>query len=180
MKRACIATVDAARARIYTFQDDAEPGREMREVLDLTNPGRRSREGELFSESRPPLAPSGHMAPSAAGAPVGPGRGTAGGPGKDDHRDDHIAMMDQKFAKEICEELDKVVRAGGYGHLILIAPPKMLGQLRKANGVFHRPGLVIDEVTRDLSNLTAPQLHDHLASLGLIPARQRAAFQAAR
>ena len=172
MKRACIATIDAARAKIYTYQDDADPGREMREVQDLTNPGRRARDSELFSDTRPSLAPSGHAPPQAAGF--------SGGPTKDDHRDDHIAMMDQKFAKEICEELDKVVRAGGYGHLILIAPPKMLGTLRKANGVFNRPGLVVEEVTRDLSNLTPSQLHDHLASLGLVAGRQRAGFQAAR
>lgn len=169
MKRACIATIDAARARIYTYQEDAAPGAEMREVQDLTNPGRRLRDSELFSESRPPLSPSGGVGPNVSG-----------GPAKDDHRDDHIAMMDQKFAKEICEEVDKLVRTEGYNYLILVAPPRMLGQLRKANGIFHRPGLVVDEVTRDLSNLTRAQLHDHLASLGLVEGRQRAGISAAR
>jgi protein required for attachment to host cells len=166
MKRALIATVDAARARIYTYQEDAKPGSELREVQDLTNPGRRLPDRELFSESRPSLSPSGMVGPNVSG-----------GPAKDDHRDDHIAMMDTKFAKEIVEELDRIVRTEGYGHLILLAPPKMLGTLRKANGIFKRGGLAVDEVPRDLSNLTAAQLHDHLASLGMVPGRQRAGLQ---
>ncbi len=165
MKRACIAVVDAARARLFTYQEAAEPGRELREVRDLTNPGRRLKDSELFSESRPPLAPRGGTGPTSGGI--------SGGPGKDDHRDDNIAERDARFAKEIVEELDKIVRAEGYGHLILIASPKMLGELRKTNGTLKRNGLTVDEIPRDLANLTGTQLHDHLASLDMIPGRQR-------
>ena len=172
MKRACIATIDAARAKLFTYQEDAPPGRELVEVRDLTNSGRRLKDSELFSESRPALKPAGMGGPSLTGM--------SGGPGNDDHRDDHIAMMDQKFAKEIVEELDKLVREGGYGHLILIAPPKMMGVLRKANGVFKRNGLVVDELPQELSQLTASQLHERLAARGLIPSRQRAGLSAAR
>jgi protein required for attachment to host cells len=162
MKRSCIAIVDAARARVFTYQEDADPGQELREVRDLTNPGRRLADRDLFSESRPSLGQSGRPGPS--GEP---------GSTKDDHRDDHINMMDQKFAKEIVEELDKLIRADGFGHLILIAGPKMLGELRKANGTLKRNGLVVDEIPRDLANLTGTQLHDHLASIDMIPGRQR-------
>jgi protein required for attachment to host cells len=169
MKRACIATIDAARAKLYTYQEDAQPGRELVEARDLTNPGRRLKDSEVFSESRPALKPSGLVGPDISG-----------GPGNDDHRDDHIAMMDQKFAKEIVQELDKLARTGGYGHLILIAPPKMLGALRKANGALKRSGVVVDELPNDLSNLTTAQLHEHLASQGMIPSRQRAGLSAAR
>lgn len=165
MKRACIATVDAARARIWTFQEDAPPGKQLREVRDLVNPGRRLRDHELFSDSRPSLQPSGM-----------PGPNVSGGPGTDDHRDDNLAMRDQKFAKEIVEETEKILRADAYKHLILIASPKMLGHLRKANGLFKRTGLVIDEIPGDLSNLSAAQLHDHLASMDLLPGRQRLSF----
>jgi protein required for attachment to host cells len=165
MKRACIAIVDAARARLYTYREDADPGRELTEVRDLVNAGRRMKQGDMFSESRPPLAASGHPGPAASGI--------SGGPGKDDHRDDHVAMMDAKFAKEVVEELQQIIGAEGYGHVILIASPKMLGELRKANGALKRNGMVVDEIPRDLANLTATQLHDHLASLDLIPGRQR-------
>lgn len=162
MKRACIAIVDASRARLYAYQEDADPGRELREIRDLVSPGRRMRDSELFTESRPPLAPSGQMGPNRSG-----------GPAKDDHRDDHRAMMDTKFARLIVEEVDKLIRAEGFGHLIMISAPKMLGELRKANGVLKRNGLVVDEIARDLTNLTGTQLHDHLASLDMLPGRQR-------
>jgi protein required for attachment to host cells len=162
MKRACIAVVDAARARLFTYQEDAEPGRELREIRDLVNPGRRMKQGDMFSESRPPLTGTGK-----------PGVGKEPTSTKDDHRDDHVEMMDMKFAKEIVEELDKILRLEGYGHVILVAPPKMLGELRKANGTLKRNGLVLDEVQNDLSNLNVTQVHDHLASVDMIPARQR-------
>ncbi|HEY5921182.1 MAG TPA: host attachment protein [Kofleriaceae bacterium] len=163
MKRACIAIVDAARARLFTYQEDADPGRELREVRDLTNPGRRLKQSEMFSETRPPLGQSGRPGPS--GEP---------GSTKDDHRDDHVNMMDMKFAKEVIEEIEEIIRSEAYGRVILIAGPKMLGELRKANGALKRNGdLVVDEIPRDLANLTATQLHDHLASLDMIPGRQR-------
>lgn len=166
MKRACIATIDAARARLYTYHEDAAPGHELREVRDLVNPGRRMKQGDMFSETRPSLSNSPKAGPSADP-----------GSAKDDHRDDHVENMDMKFAKEIVEELEKILRAPAvYGRLILIASPKMLGELRKANGSLKRNGMVIDEIPSDLSNLSATQLHDHLASLELIPGRQRLKF----
>ena len=78
MKRSCIEIVDAARARVFTYQEDADPGQELREVRDLTNPGRSLPDRDLFSESRPSLAQPGRPGPS--GEP---------GSTKDDHRDDH-------------------------------------------------------------------------------------------
>lgn len=162
MKRACIAIVDASRARLYTYQEDAAPTEQLREVRDLVNPGRRLRPSELFSDTRPSL-----------GTPGRPGPAHEQGSTKDDHRDDHIGMMDTKFAKDVIEELEKIIKAEGYGHLIIVASPKMLGELRKANGVFKRAGLTIDEIPRDLAKLTSSQLHDHLASMDLIPGRQR-------
>ena len=163
MKRACIAIVDAAHARLYTYDDrDPDPTHQLREVKDLVNPGRRLRPSEMFSETRPSMGQA-------------PGRNTSGEPGsaKDDHRDDHIEMMDQKFAKEIIGEINQIITTERYGHLIVVASPKMLGELRKANGVLDRPGVTIDEIARDLTKLTSSQLHDHLAQLNLIPPRER-------
>jgi protein required for attachment to host cells len=162
MKRACIAVVDACRARLYTYQQAADPGQQLQEVRDLANPGRRLRPSELFSESRP-----------SNKAPGRPGPMRERGSTSDDHRDDHLDMLDARFAKEVMDEIDKLVGEGGYGHLILVASPKMLGELRRADGVLKRYGLVVDEVPRDLAKLTAAQLHDHLASLELIPGRTR-------
>ncbi len=163
MKRVFIAIVDAARARLYTYQEDADPGRQLREVRDLTNPGRRMKAGEMFSETRPALARAGGR----------PGIGGEPGSTKDDHRDDHIEMMDAKFAKEVIDEIEQVLRTEAYGRLILASPPRMLGELRNASTSLRKNGLVVDEVPEGLSYMTSAQLHDHLAALSLIPARTR-------
>src|SRR5689334_5113088 len=113
MKRVCIAIIDAARARLYTYQEDADPGRQMLEVRDLTNPGRRMKVGEMFSETRPSLARGGGRA-NASGEP---------GSTKDDHRDDHVDMMDEKFAKEVVDEIEQILRTEAYGRLIMASPP---------------------------------------------------------
>lgn len=47
MKPVCIAIVDAANARLYSYDGDV-----FREVADLVNPGRRGKDRELFA-SRP-------------------------------------------------------------------------------------------------------------------------------
>jgi protein required for attachment to host cells len=156
MKRACIAIVDAAHARLFTYDERLE------EIKDLVNPGRRLRASEMFSETRPSLGQN-------------PGRNTSHEPGsaKDDHRDDHIEMMDAKFAKEVLAEIERIMVSDKYLHLILVASPKMLGELRKGDGVLHRPGITVDEIARDLTKLTSSQLHDHLAQLDLIPPRER-------
>lgn len=135
MKRACVAIVDATRARLYTYEQNVEdPAHELHEVSDLVNPGRRA-----FEENR----------------------------------EAHLENLDALFARDAVLEIDRIARAGTFGHVILVASPKMLGELRKVDDVLHREGMIIDEIPRDLAKLTSPQLHDHLAQLKLLPPRQR-------
>jgi protein required for attachment to host cells len=171
MKRACIAIVDATRARVYHYEEESEPGNELREVKDLVNPGRRLKTGEMFSE-RPSLAKHGGLNRSTRARGD---RSDSAVPGTtyDDHRFAHLEEMDAKFAKHIVDEIDAYIREQKLPQLILVASPKMLGALRKANGVLHRDTLALEEVTRDLTNLTQAQLHDQLAGHGLIQPRQR-------
>lgn len=173
MKRACIAIVDATRARVYAYQHEVSenPNEQLRELVDFANPARHLRDSQLFSETRPG-ADSGH-------APGGAPSQTAlrnSGHAYDDHRDAHIERMDLDFAKRIVSEIDRVVHEFAFAHVILVASPKMLGDLRKVNGVLHREDLILDEIPRDLAKLTSPQLHDHLARLKLIAPRKRPAF----
>ncbi len=159
MKRACIVIAAAAGARLYLYQhlDGEEP--QLSELLDLTNPGRRARDEDLFSTTKPGVRRSGSL------------------PGvTDDHRDKHVAHWDYEFAKLVAEETDRLLREHDLGHVILVATPKMLGDLRKVDRALHRPGLVLEEVQRDLVGLTVPQIHDHLASLHIIAPRQRTSF----
>jgi protein required for attachment to host cells len=153
--RALIAVVDATRARLFTYQSavDMQELASLHEESDLINVTRRRRPSELFSGS------------SDRGRGFGP-RGFA----YDDHRDAHIAQFDAVFARDIGEQIAQVSRAGGYVRLILIASASMIGEMRK---VMRDRDLVIDEVPRDLVKLTPSQLHDRLAELRLLPARER-------
>lgn len=157
MKRACIAIVDAAHARIYTYKqvEQAEPT--LHEELDLVNAGRQAH--DKFSTTKPG------------------NRWQEGGRGStDDHRNDNIAMRDEKFAKTVIDAVVKIVREQAFAHVIVVASPKMLGQLRMADGVLRKMDIVLDEVAQDLAWLSSPQVHDHLAQLKLIDPRPRATF----
>lgn len=152
MKRACIVTADAARARICLYQEQAKPGFEVTEYRDLDSPGRRLKPSEMLSD-RSSLA-------------------RAGGPPKDDHRFDKLENMDEKFATLVVETVDRVLHDKQMTHLIVVAPPKMLGLLRAA-GMCDRAAIRVDEVSADLSKATLPQLHDQLAARDLVPPRTR-------
>ena len=154
MKRALIAIVDAAHARLYTYQqiDDNEPT--LQEQRDLVNAGRQAH--GMWADNKPG------------------NRWQEGGRGStDDHRLDHIAEMDSKFAKVVIDELARTAREDGFHHVILVASPKMLGALRRADAPLRRGDIVIDEVAQDLAWLTSPQVHDHLAAMKLIEPRPR-------
>ena len=151
-RRACIAIVDAAHCRIYRYQhDDAQPP-SLTEVRDLVSPGRQAH--GMFSDQ------------SARG------HGTAGGT-TDDHRTDHIAELDRRFAKVVASEIDRLVKDEALAHVIVIASPKMLAKLRAQHAGYGRDGVTVDEIAQDLAWLTSPQVHDHLAAMNLIEPRAR-------
>jgi len=154
MYRACIAVVDATRARLFTFTRDAESGsvlEEMSERTDLVNPARHRTPAQLFSDTRP-------------------GSSRAGGVhfGFDDHRDAHVEHMDAEFARDVASAIDRLVSDTGSRRIVLCASPRMLGELRAAE--LHRDGVVIDELPRDYVKLTVAELRTQLAAVGLLPA----------
>jgi protein required for attachment to host cells len=157
MKRACIAIIDAVRARIYTYDagertDDADQA--LREEVDLINPGRRGH--DLFSTSK-----SGPKHPA-------PGSGTT-----DDHRDGHFAELEHRFACQVVDDVKRIAGERGLDQVLLVATPKMLGVLRSVDAPLRAPGQTLQYVERDLAQLTSPQIHDHLAQLQLIDPRRR-------
>jgi len=153
MQRACIAIVDAAHARLYSYEpgDNNEPG--LREERDLVSPGRQAH--GMFSD-HPARAP-------------GDNHGT-----KDDHRGDHLHELDLRFARDVVGEIERLVRERGLAHVIVVATPKMLGELRQVDEPLRKDGIVLDEVQQDLAWLTPPQIHDHLAAMSLLEPRARA------
>ncbi len=160
MMRLCILVADAARARLYTYEQTLEPDvprDELKEVVDLIDEARRQRPSELFSDN--------------SGANHAGGRGYA----FDDHRNGHIAQLDTRFAELIASHATRIAKDGAHRRLLLVASSRMLPALRSALAPLRRT-LEITELERDLTKFSTAQLRDHLADLGLLPARPRLAF----
>jgi protein required for attachment to host cells len=155
MYRACIAVIDATRARLFTLDrefDGIATHEELTEQTDFVNPARHLRASELFSDS-----------PGTSRAARGLHFAF------DDHRDAHIDHMDAEFAHSVTAEIGRVVRDRAARRLVVCASPQMLGQLRAAE--LYQTGIVIDEVPHELAKLTAHQLRDQLAAYGVLPPR---------
>jgi protein required for attachment to host cells len=157
MKRACIVVLDAAQARLFSYQPHDGPEPALREELEFVNEGRRDH--GKFSETKPG------------------NRWQEGGRGStDDHRNAQIADHDEKFVKRALGEVAHQVQELGFPDVILIASPKMLGLVRSI-GHPVRKDVAFIEIAQDLSWMTPSQLHDHLAERNLIGARPRVSFQ---
>src|SRR5690349_8311670 len=97
MYRACIAVVDASRARLFTLErstDASDVHEEISEQRDLINPARRHRTAELFSDTRPGTNRIGGLQYAF-----------------DDHRDAHLDALDAEFSRAIVGELAALLRS---------------------------------------------------------------------
>jgi protein required for attachment to host cells len=150
---ACIAIIDAAHARLYTYERVEDEPR-LLEASDLVNPGRQAH--DKFADTKPG------------------NRWQEGGRGStDDHRDDYIANCDARFAKRVIQEIERLVDSRRLERVMLVSAPKLLGALRAAAWQLRRHGFEIHELAQDLAWMTTPQLYDHLVRHRLIAARHR-------
>lgn len=79
-------------------------------------------------------------------------------------REDAQALANERFARELTEELETARRAQRYDRLYVVAPPRMLGTLRRFYGAQTQRALR-EEINRDLSTLDGPSLAHQLARL---------------
>lgn len=137
MKRAIVAVIDAAHARLFAYDVDA--ANQLAEIGDLRSADRKLQIGEPVSN------------------------------------DLREAEMDSKFARDVVQALDKLIQQDANRGLILAASGKMLGELRRQDGVLHRADVEVHEIPKILTTLSVAQLHDHLAATDVIAARRRLA-----
>ena len=71
---------------------------------------------------------------------------------------------EQKFAKQIAGLLDVAAREGDFDHLVLVAPPKALGELR-ASLADQTRAKVSGELAKDLTKHPLADLPSHLDSV---------------
>lgn len=157
----CVIVADGARARVWVLNTDHGAGPELLGVAEVTNPTLRARDVDVVSDS---------------------GSGRRGGAktpihSPPDHRDQHRRELERQFAAQIAEEAAAVWRRYPACDLIVVAGPQMLGLLRPAidRQIRAKDKLHVHELTRDLTKLTGPALHDLLAKDKLLPERGRGA-----
>ena len=83
-----------------------------------------------------------------------------------------VEEEERRFAGQIVEWLRKKTEEHGIDHLVIFAPPRMLGVLRKA-----APGLLkghLEELEGNLMRLEAGQLAEHPMVRRLVPATHEA------
>jgi protein required for attachment to host cells len=162
----CVLVADAARARVLTLETDTGPLAPtlapLVEVAAITNPERRARDSDVLGDSRPGVRRE---------APGTPGHGL------DDQRDRRRREVDRVFANHAVDEAARVWKRYRACRVVVVASPAMLGELRKVlPKKNHTPTPYdVSELSRDLSRLAPPALHDALAGAGLLPARGRRA-----
>lgn len=137
-----IVAADESRAKVLQVT-----GREERftEVEDLVNPAGRAMDRELQTDAEPRFH----------------GR-AGGGPGSDPERQGAVEHSVHTFAREVGRYLDKARVDQRFDQLVLVAPPKFLGALRKE---LHKEveKLVADELPKDLSWLNAREIERYFA-----------------
>lgn len=150
-----VAVVDGARARFYSVGTRSTPQGEeknrLEEVATLINPAHRTRDGDLYSESRPGLR-----------------QAHAGGPahGVDDRRDAHAAELERRFSSLVLEQLGALMREHAANRVILAAGPRMLGYLRDDRTSL--PSADIGELPKHLTELSPHELCLRLDADGLL------------
>lgn len=148
-----IVAADSSRARFLQVA-----GREwLVEIENLVNPEGRMDDRELTTGAHPRF--SGH------GGLGKPGAGATSGPGSDRQETSAQQHEVEVFAKQIGDYLDKARTQHRYDELVVVAPPKFLGTLRKKLGK-EVEKLVVEELDKDLSWFNARELERYLTTKG--------------
>ena len=102
----------------------------------------------------PAIARGGSMHALGSGAQFAPSRGTMDEP-------DYHQLEEDRFAGEVADMLNRRAQAHGFEHLIVVAPPNTLGELRKH---YHKDlrGRLVGEFAKDLTGHTVPQIEEAL------------------
>lgn len=135
----CVVVADSSKARFLTAQYRGDP---LQDEKDFIHPGSRLRDQELVADG------SG----SDSG---GFGRHSMG------HEKAGRQQQAEIFARELCDEMDKIRRRGDLGKIYLVAAPKFLGLLR-ANLTKQCADLVAGEVNKDLVDHSIEDIRAHL------------------
>ncbi len=145
-----IVAADSSRAKVLQVADRE---RKLLEVDDLLNPQARLQDRELQTDAEPRF--NGHGGVGKAGS------ARTGGPASDREAGGAVEHSVKAFAREIGRYLEQARNQHRYDELVLIAPPKFLGAVRKELGK-EVEKLVVDELPKDLSWFNAREIERYL------------------
>jgi protein required for attachment to host cells len=145
-----IIAADESRARVLQV---AGPDR-LDEIDDLVNPSGRAQDRELQTDAEPRF--NGHGGVGKAGS------SRTGGPASDREAQGAVEHSVRTFAREVGRYLDRARLDHRYDQLVLVAPPKFLGALRKELDK-EVEKLVADELPKDLAGFSARELERYFA-----------------
>lgn len=139
-----ILLADGARARLLVNEG---PGKGLAPAIDQDFAGNRQKTRDIGSDK-----------PGRTFDGAGVGR-HAMEPPTDAHRHNEL-----EFARYMASVLDDASKRGSFDRLVLVAPPRALGDLRATlpNGVRDK---VIAELNKDLTAATVTDIGDHLRAI---------------
>jgi protein required for attachment to host cells len=111
---------------------------------------------QVFTDNNPATHEQGSDRPGRAFSSVGAGRSSV-------TQTDWHKLEEHRFAEEVAAALRHTLRERGVEHLVVVAPPRALADLRKA---FH-PDVkkkIIAEIDKDLTKHPLDQIEKHLAA----------------
>ncbi|MGB5736885.1 MAG: host attachment protein [Thiohalocapsa sp.] len=135
-----VIAADNSRARFFTADKSRSP---LREVRDLVDPRARLHAGDLVTDRE--------GRDRRAGSPIH-------GVGSDSGVKEESA---DRFAQQICSELDSARINGAFSKLYIVAAPAFLGMLRKHQTAPLR-ALVAGEVDKNLAAQDSEAIRGHL------------------
>lgn len=147
MAKTLILVAEGSRARCYLSKSSSKT---WDEIEDLIKPEGRMHEGDLVSDVK------------------GSDPGTPGGEGQARHVfEDRVApteTVQQSFANELCDDLERRRNAGEFDRAVLVAAPAFLGMLRKAMSP-EVSKVVVEELDKNLVMEDAEAIRARLSTL---------------
>jgi protein required for attachment to host cells len=160
-----IVAIDSSKARFFTLAPvtdpvfDPSPKLIEHEGLTLTE-GKLSGE-ELWSSTK-----------------TGRNRGSQGqSHSYDDHRERHAIEFERHFGSTIASHIDRLIQDYQIQEVLLVAAPQILGIMRAALAAVLPKTVKISDLNKDISNLTAHEIHHYLADKDLLPTPERTLMQ---
>jgi protein required for attachment to host cells len=116
----------------------------------------------VFEQDNPPTREQGTDRPTRGADFTGGWAGNVGSPRSNIEQTDWHQLNEDRFAKDVAEKLYELTHAHRLERLVIVAPPKVLGTLRKS---LHKEVLacVEAEVPKDLAHAPITTIQDELS-----------------